>query len=116
VLSGSNLFFLGVNIQSETINTWTASPSMMWNVPDRLKEFQNEHKINLGFFKGYIKSRVRTMRRQGRPLKLIEYLQSGKEIPEDLQAFQKYEDNAHLIDDLIAHMTINLGILKQIGN
>jgi hypothetical protein len=87
-------------------------------VPESIKQFQREHNINLDFFKHYVKERVRDMRNKGNPTKLIDFLQAGKIANEadfrDFDNFERYEMD-DLVEDLIAHLNMNLGILKQIA-
>jgi hypothetical protein len=106
------------NIPPVPKTSWEKSPKRHWNAPESIKQFQRDHNLNLEFFKFYVKERVRDMRNKGNPTKLIDFLQAGKITNEadfrDFDNFKRY-DRDDLVEDLLAHLNMNLGILKQIA-
>ena len=98
--------------------TWERSPTRTWNAPEIIKQFQRDNNIDYDFFKDYVKARVRDMQAKGHPRKLIEFLQAGTKVTEEefrnFDNFIRYEME-DLVEDLIAHLEINLGILQQVA-
>lgn len=104
---------------------WAVAKPTKWLAPKAVLDFQREHNLNMERFKAYVNRRVRDMRNRGRPQKLIELLSAPEGSPFEMFSQDTYRkeislfvpygfDMEELTTDLLAHLTMQLKILKQI--
>jgi len=110
----------GTGSPGSTGANWAVAVPSKWLAPESILNFQRENNLNMEEFKNYVKQRVRHMMQKGRPQKLIELLRSPdlqkfteKDYRKEISMFVPY-DTKQLATDLLAHMTMQIDILKSI--